>query len=249
MTCAEWMIDPAVTSPQPRHRRRAAAPGAGSAARRSATRSRRQPATFLLRPSWPTPAITAPGRRARMRVAADAVRSVPRRRQRRPRLRDNATTGANSVRSFPVSSPGDEVLVTDLRRYGGVTNAAAFCHPPRRATLRSVEMPRPGADPSAFVDAIATAIRAAAPRIVLTDHISASTALDHAGGRDRPGLAMSAVCCCSWTAPTGPVRIDFDIPRSAPTGTSATCTSGRGRRAAPASSGRRRSSSRRCTRR
>ncbi len=204
---AEWMIDPAVTY---LNHGTVGAPPRRVLAVQQAIRDEieRQPATFLLRELADT-GHHSTGPRPRMRVAADAVAAFLGADSDDLGFVDNATTGANSVlRSFPFQQ-GDEVLVTDLG-YGGVTNAAAFATRHVGATLRSVEMPRPGADPSAFVDAIATAI-GPRTRIVLTDHISASTALI------MPVAEIARVChergvLLLVDGAHGPGAIDFDIP-------------------------------------
>ena len=66
---------------------------------------------------------------------------------------DNITTGANAVlRSFPFE-PGDEIVVTSLG-YGGVVNAARYAARERGCTLRTIDMPRPGAPVEQFYDAV-----------------------------------------------------------------------------------------------
>ena len=88
---------------------------------------------------------------------------------------DNITSGANAVlRSFPFRA-GDEIVVTTLG-YGGIVNAARFAARDRGCTLRTIELPRPGAAPEAFVDAV-TAGLTTASRLLVIDHLSASTAL------------------------------------------------------------------------
>jgi isopenicillin-N epimerase len=88
---------------------------------------------------------------------------------------DNITSGANAVlRSFPFS-PGEEILVTSLG-YGGVTNAARYAARTNACELRTVELPRPGARPSEFVDAVVSGL-GPRTRMAIVDHITAATAL------------------------------------------------------------------------
>jgi isopenicillin-N epimerase len=132
----------------------------------------RHPARFMLRELAD---VEANGARSRMReaiagiapfVGADAADLV---------FVDNITAGANAVlRSFPFHS-GDEIAVTSLG-YGGVTNAAAYVARTTGASLRTIELPRPGAQPHEFVEAVDRGL-GPATRVLVIDHLTAETAL------------------------------------------------------------------------
>jgi isopenicillin-N epimerase len=88
---------------------------------------------------------------------------------------DNITAGANAVlRSFPFVA-GDEILVTNLG-YGAVTYTAEYVARSVGATVRSIDLPWPGAASSDFVDAIVAGLRPQT-RLAIVDHITAETAL------------------------------------------------------------------------
>lgn len=88
---------------------------------------------------------------------------------------DNITAGANAVlRSYPFE-PGDELAVTSLG-YGGITNAVSFAASGLGGTMRTIEMPEPGAPPQSFVDAVAAGL-GERTRLLVVDHISANTGL------------------------------------------------------------------------
>ena len=87
----------------------------------------------------------------------------------------NVTTGINAVlRSAPLAA-GDEILITDLG-YGAVALAAGVVARERGASVRTVEIPYPLRSSSEAVDAIARALTART-KLVVVDHITASTAL------------------------------------------------------------------------
>lgn len=166
-----WSIDPAVTYLN--HGTVGAPP------RRVLERQRevieeieRQPARFLLRQLADTSGTGGP---SRMRDAAAAVAAFVGASPQDLVFVDNITEGANAVlRSFPLGA-GDEVIVTTLG-YGGVVNAATYAARTAGATLRKIELPRPGAAPHEFVETVAREL-SAATRIVVIDHLTASTAL------------------------------------------------------------------------
>src|SRR5262245_21622146 len=88
---------------------------------------------------------------------------------------DNITTAANAVlRSFPFEAT-DEIVVTSLG-YGGVVNAARFAARERGCGFRMIELPRPGAAPEEFVDAVVAGL-SPTTRLIVVDHLTASTAL------------------------------------------------------------------------
>jgi len=92
---------------------------------------------------------------------------------------DNITEGVNAVlRSYPLG-PGDQVFTTTLG-YGGVTKAAEYAARRAGAAFHTIDMPRPGARPAEFVDAIVAGLTAHpgdGARLVVVDHITSATAL------------------------------------------------------------------------
>ena len=171
----EWMLDPSVTYLN--HGTVGAPPRRVLQAQRDlADRIERQPAQFMLREladvhdegSWSGP---PPHMRAAAAHVAEFVGATP----NDLVFVDNITTGANAVlRSFPFAA-GDEILVTNLG-YGGVTNAAEYVARTVGATVRSIDLPWPGAPVQAFVDAVAAGIQPQT-RLMIVDHITAETAL------------------------------------------------------------------------
>jgi isopenicillin-N epimerase len=135
----------------------------------------RHPARYLLRELADVHAEGL-GRTPRMREAAAAVSEfVGLTADDELVFVDNITTGANAVlRSFPFRA-GDEILVTSLG-YGGILRAATFTARDRGCTLRTLDMPRPGAAPEQFLDAVVAGL-APHTRLLIIDHLSASTAL------------------------------------------------------------------------
>ena len=132
----------------------------------------RNPARFMIRELAD---VEADGSRARMREAIAQVAPFVGAAPEQLVFVDNITEGANAVlRSFPFRS-GDEIAVTTLG-YGGVTRTASFVARSTGATLRTIEMPRPGAAPHEFVEAIERGLTAAT-RMLVVDHITADTAL------------------------------------------------------------------------
>ncbi len=136
----------------------------------------RHPARFMLRE------IADPG-------GTHSTEGVPRLRQAAARVAEfvgladadglaftsNITAAANAVlRSFAFES-GDQIAVTDLG-YGGVTNAAVYTARVTGAEVVTIPLPRAGAEPAAFVDAIADGLTERT-RMLVIDHITAQTAL------------------------------------------------------------------------
>ncbi len=134
----------------------------------------RQPAQFLLRELADYEATGNPTK-PHMREAAEAVADFVGCDPDLFGFVDNATTGANAVlRSFPFE-PGDEILVTDLG-YGAVTKAAQVAAGRVDATVRTMNLPTPGAPVDDFVTAVAEAL-SSTTRMIVIDHITAETAL------------------------------------------------------------------------
>jgi isopenicillin-N epimerase len=167
----EWMLDPAVTYLN--HGTVGAPPRRIiETQRRLQDEIERQPATFLLRELADD---TYTGRQTRLRLAMKPVADYLGCDAAHTGFVDNITTGANAVlRSFPFQR-GDEIVVTNLG-YPGVTNAAIYAARTHGIELRSIVLPGPGAEVQAFVDAVAAGL-SPRTRILVTDHITAATAL------------------------------------------------------------------------
>ena len=146
----------------------------------------------------------------------------------------NATTGVNlAARSLDLR-PGDEVLATDLE-YGACDLAWEQVCAPRRRALRPGADPAPARDPSEVVDALFAGARERT-RAVYVSHVTSDTGTRPAGGGDRRARPRARSRHRSSTAHTRLPRCRSTSPRSAPTSTRATATSGSARRKAPASS-------------
>jgi isopenicillin-N epimerase len=170
----QWLLDPAVTYLN--HGTVGAPPRAVLARQRAIQEEiERQPARFLLRELADAHAEGL-GRMPRMREAATAVAEfVGLGAGDELVFVDNITSGANAVlRSFPFA-PGDEIVVTTLG-YGGIVNAARFAARDRDCTLRTIDMPRPGAPIDQFYDAVIGGL-SNRTRVLIVDHLSAQTAL------------------------------------------------------------------------
>ena len=169
---SEWLLDPGVTYLN--HGTVGATPRRVLAHQRAITDEiERHPARFMLRELADThgTATTPP----RLRVAAAAVAEFVGVAAEDLVFVDNITTGANAVlRSFPFTA-GDEIAVTNLG-YGGVTNTARYVARTTGATLRTIELPQPGANADEFVEAIASGL-GTHTRLLIVDHITAATAL------------------------------------------------------------------------
>ena len=169
---SEWLLEPGVTYLN--HGTVGATPRRVLAHQRAITDEiERHPARFMLRELADThgTATTPP----RLRVAAAAVAEFVGVAAEDLVFVDNITTGANAVlRSFPFTA-GDEIAVTNLG-YGGVTNTARYVARTTGATLRTIELPQPGANADEFVEAIASGL-GTHTRLLIVDHITAATAL------------------------------------------------------------------------
>jgi isopenicillin-N epimerase len=169
-----WLLDPAVTYLN--HGTVGATPRAVLERQRQIQDEiERQPAKFLLR-ELADPHAEGLGRTPRLREAAAAVAEfVGLGADDELVFVDNITAGANAVlRSFPFR-PEDEIVVTSLG-YGGIVNAATFAARDRGCILRCLDMPRPGAPVDRFYDTVVDGL-SAATRVLIVDHLSASTAL------------------------------------------------------------------------
>ena len=169
---SEWLLEPDVTYLN--HGTVGVTPRRVLAHQRAITDEiERQPARFMLRELADThgTATTLP----RLRVAAAAVADFVGVAAEDLVFVDNITTGANAVlRSFPFNA-GDEIAVTNLG-YGGVTNTAAYVARTIGGTLRTIELPQPGASADQFIHAIAAGL-GAHTRLLIVDHITAATAM------------------------------------------------------------------------
>ncbi len=169
---SEWLLDPDVTYLN--HGTVGATPRRVLAHQRAITDEiERQPAKFMLRELADAHAtFTSP---SRLRVAAAAVADFVGVAGEDLMFVDNITAGANAIlRSFPFAA-GDEIAVTNLG-YGGVVNAATYVTRTINGTLRTIELPQPGADPGDYIAAIATGL-GERTRMLIVDHITPGTAL------------------------------------------------------------------------
>ena len=166
-----WLLDPAVTYLN--HGTVGATPRRVLEHQRAVVDEiERHPARFLLRELAD---VDADGARSRMREAIAGVAPFVGARPDDLVFVDNITEGANAVlRSFPFRT-GDEIAVTSLG-YGGVTNCAAYVARTAGCGLRTIEMPRPGAQPHEFVEAVERGL-SPATRVLVVDHLTATTAL------------------------------------------------------------------------
>ena len=166
-----WMIDPSVTY---LNHGTVGAPPIAVLDHQRAIRDEieRNPARFMIRELAD---VRADGSRSRMREAIAQVARFVGAAADDLVFVDNITEGANAVlRSFPFRA-GDEIAVTSLG-YGGVTNAAAYTARTTGGTLRTIELPRPGAAPHEFVEAVERSL-APSTRVLVVDHLTADTAL------------------------------------------------------------------------
>ena len=180
---SEWLLDPEITYLN--HGTVGATPRRVLERQRAITDEiERQPARFMLRELADEHAtMTTP---SRMRLAAAEVArfvGVP---GDDLLFVDNITSGANAVlRSFPFER-GDEIAVTNLG-YGGVINAATYVTRTIGGTLRTIELPQPGAPSADYVDAISAGL-GPHTRLLVVDHLSPGTALI------LPLAEIAAVC-------------------------------------------------------
>ncbi|MFZ9398496.1 MAG: aminotransferase class V-fold PLP-dependent enzyme [Ilumatobacteraceae bacterium] len=169
----QWMLDPTVTY---LNHGTVGAPPIPVIARWRALQDEieLQPAQFLLRELADIDAVGKPAQ-PRMRVAAQDVADFVGCEVEQFGFVDNATTGCNAVlRSFPFER-GDEILVTNLG-YGGVNRAVDFTARQNGCTVRTIDLPRPGAEPHEFTAAVEAALRPES-RMLVVDHITSQTAL------------------------------------------------------------------------
>jgi isopenicillin-N epimerase len=169
---SEWLLDPDITYLN--HGTVGATPRRVLERQRAITDEiERQPAKFMLRELADSHRdFTEP---SRMRVAAAAVAEFVGVAGEDLMFVDNITTGANAIlRSFPFD-PGDEIAVTTLG-YGGVVNAATYVSRTIGGTLRTIELPQPGAERSAYIDAIAAGL-GERTRVLVVDHLTPGSAL------------------------------------------------------------------------
>ena len=169
---SEWLLDPEITYLN--HGTVGATPRRVLAHQRAITDEiERQPARFMLRELADTlGTATSP---PRLRVAAAAVAEFVGVAAEDLLFVDNITAGANAVlRSFPFTA-GDEIAVTNLG-YGGVVNAARYVARTFAGSVRTIELPQPGADPGDYVEAIANGL-GPHTRLLIIDHLTPGTAL------------------------------------------------------------------------
>ena len=169
---SEWLLDPDVTYLN--HGTVGATPRRVLAHQRAITDEiERQPAKFMLRELADSHADFT--FLSRIRVAAAEVAEFVGVAGEDLMFIDNITTGANAIlRSFPFAS-GDEIAVTSLG-YGGVVNAATYVTRTINGTLRTIELPHPGAEPGDYVAAIAAGL-GERTRLLIVDHLTPATAL------------------------------------------------------------------------
>jgi isopenicillin-N epimerase len=168
----EWLLDPAITYLN--HGTVGAPPRRVLEHQRAISDEiERQPARFMLRELADTTGKAETP--SRLRVAVAAVAGFVGTEADDLVFVDNITAGANAVlRSFPFEL-GDEIAVTNLG-YGGVTNTASYVARTSGCTLRTIEVPPPGAEPAAYVEAIVAGL-GDHTRVLVVDHITAGTAL------------------------------------------------------------------------
>ena len=172
-----WHLDPAVTYLN--HGTVGAVPKRVLAAQRDIQDAiERNPALALLRELSEVRVGVPTGKQPRLRALADQVAPFFAARGEDLLFVDNATTGANAVLRSLRLAEGDEILVTD-HGYGGVTNAARFVAREAGASLRTLALPDPVAQPSDVVDAVVAALAANPERVRLAviDHIAADSSL------------------------------------------------------------------------
>ena len=169
---SEWLLDPDVTYLN--HGTVGATPRRVLEHQRAITDEiERQPAKFMLRELADSHRDLA--ETPRMRVAAAAVAEFVGVAGEDLMFVDNITTGANAIlRSFPFDT-GDEIAVTNLG-YGGVVNAATYVSRTINGTLRTIELPQPGAERGDYIEAIAAGL-GERTRLLVVDHLTPGSAL------------------------------------------------------------------------
>jgi len=169
---SEWLLDPEITYLN--HGTVGATPRRVLAHQRAITDEiERQPARFMLRElADEHGTMTHP---PRLRVAAAAVAEFVGVAGDDLMFVDNITAGANAIlRSFPFDA-GDEIAVTSLG-YGGVVNAATYVTRVIGGTLRTIELPEPGAPRDSYVDGIASGL-GDHTRLLVVDHLTPGSAM------------------------------------------------------------------------
>jgi isopenicillin-N epimerase len=169
---SEWLLDPDITYLN--HGTVGATPRRVLEHQRAITDEiERNPAKFMLRELADTDgtAIAPP----RLRIAAAAVAEFVGVPGEDLMFVDNITAGANAIlRSFPFDT-GDEIAVTSLG-YGGVVKAATYVSRNLNSTLRTIELPQPGASRADYIEAIANGL-GDHTRLLIVDHLTPGTAL------------------------------------------------------------------------
>jgi isopenicillin-N epimerase len=137
----------------------------------------------LMRDSAPAPGADGP---PRLRAAAGRVAAFLGATGEGLAFVDNASSGVNAVLRSLALQPGDEILLTD-QSYGGVVRAATFIAGERGATVSTLALPFPAADPLEMVRAVQRALTPRT-RLALLDHVTSETALV------LPLAEMAAAC-------------------------------------------------------
>jgi Aminotransferase class-V len=147
---------------------------------------------------------------------------------------ENATAAINAVLRSLVFGPGDQILLSS-QSYGAVRQAVRFVCDRTGAQAVEPRVPVPVRDPAELVDALAPLLTART-RLVIVDHISSPSGVIWPVA-EIIALARSHRAPVLVDGAHAPGQLELDLPRSAPTGTPATVTSGSSRRAAAASYG------------
>jgi isopenicillin-N epimerase len=134
----------------------------------------RQPARFMLR-ELEHHSRTPPAQIPRIRQAANQVAEFLGVQGEDLVFVDNATTGLNAVLRSLRFAPDDEILIADLA-YGAITKTCEYVARISGARVVRLEPPFPDTDPENILEAFENAITAHT-KIVVLDHITASTAL------------------------------------------------------------------------
>ncbi len=134
----------------------------------------RQPARFMLR-ELEHHSRTPPAHVPRVRRAADLVAAFFGVQGDDLVFVDNATTGINAVMRSLSFAKDDEIVISDLA-YGAVSNTAEYVARQSQARVVRLEPPFPDTSSEAVIASFAAAI-SSRTKIVVLDHITASTAL------------------------------------------------------------------------
>ncbi len=159
----EWPLDPAVAYLN--HGGYGATPSAVLAAQAAwQARIERNPTGFMTR-ELPA-ALRRAAREVAQALGADGADFV---------FVDNATAGINAVLRSLAFQAGDEIVITSLV-YGAIRKAASFVAQARGARLVEVPIALPISGADAVIAAVAAAL-GPRTRLVIVDHIAASSAL------------------------------------------------------------------------